>query len=113
MKKLNKRASHDSSVYRVGRMVAAPLGTPGATIEVNAGIAVKDGKRPSMFQSHEEAFKAHRAYLIRQGFKPIGSKELIDPVDGRVLVLTRPGKFGRRLRGGKNRNTARRYGMIV
>ena len=38
-------------------------------------------------------FRCHRQYLISIGFKPIGQRELIDPADGYVLVLTKKIRF--------------------
>ena len=49
----------------------------------------------------EEAFECHRQYLLAQGFTPIGPRELIDPTDGRVRVLTKKIRFGARVRRGK------------
>ena len=105
------RNSHDGSKYHEPHTIAAPLGTIGGAVkEVNAGLSLK---RPACFQKHVDAFRAHRRTLIKRGLIPVGNRELIDPKDNMVLVLTRPGKFGKRLKGGKNRNTARRYGIII
>ena len=48
-----------------------------------------------------EAFACHRQYLISIGFKPIGQRELIDPTDGYVRVLTKKIRFGASVRRGK------------
>ena len=48
-----------------------------------------------------EAFECHRQYLISLGFTPIGMRELIDPADGYVRVLTKKIRFGARVRRGK------------
>jgi hypothetical protein len=48
-----------------------------------------------------EAFACHRQYLISIGFKPIGPRELIDPADGYVRVLTKKIRFGASARRGK------------
>ena len=48
-----------------------------------------------------EAFECHRRHLISLGFVPIGTRELIDPADGYVRVLTKKIRFGARVRRGK------------
>jgi hypothetical protein len=48
-----------------------------------------------------EAFACYRQYLIGQGFVPIGPRELIDPADGYVRVLTKKIRFGASVRRGK------------
>ena len=37
----------------------------------------------------QEAFECHRRFLISRGFVPVGMRELIDPADGCVRVLTK------------------------
>jgi hypothetical protein len=49
----------------------------------------------------QEAFACHRHHLISLDFTPIGTRELIDPADGYVRVLTKPIRFGARVRRGK------------
>lgn len=49
----------------------------------------------------DEAFECHRRYLISQGFRPIGKRELVDPADGYVRVLTKKIRFGASVRRGK------------
>jgi hypothetical protein len=51
--------------------------------------------------SPEDAFECHRAWLIRQGYRPVGSREFASPDDGRIVVLTKRRRFGAVLRGGK------------
>ena len=48
-----------------------------------------------------EAFACHRQYPISIGFVSIGTRELIDPADGYVRVLTKKIRFGARVRRGK------------
>jgi hypothetical protein len=47
-----------------------------------------------------EAFACYANYLIKQGYKQVGSREFCKG-DGPILVLVRKSKFGARLRGGK------------
>ncbi|HYE19447.1 MAG TPA: hypothetical protein VEA69_13435 [Tepidisphaeraceae bacterium] len=49
----------------------------------------------------EEAFECHQRHLLRSGFVQIGPRELIDPTDGYVRVLTRKMRFGASVRRGK------------
>ena len=51
--------------------------------------------------SPQDAFSCHAKYLRSLGFKQVGSREFQDPSDGTIRVLTRKGKFGARLRTGK------------
>src|SRR5262249_27674507 len=48
----------------------------------------------------EEAFGCYRAWLLRLGYRQVGSREFESP-DGSVVVLTRKRRFGAVLRGGK------------
>jgi hypothetical protein len=49
----------------------------------------------------EQAFACHRQYLIARGFVPVGPRELRDPTDGFVRVLTKKIRFGAPVRRGK------------
>jgi hypothetical protein len=49
----------------------------------------------------EEAFECYRAWLLRQGYRQIGSREFVPPGIGGIVVLTRKSRFGALLRGGK------------
>lgn len=53
--------------------------------------------------SSKQAFKCHKAYLIQQGYKQIGSREFQKPGEP-ILVLTKESRFGERLRSGKEDN---------
>ena len=48
-----------------------------------------------------EAFACHRQYLVSIGFKPVGQRELTDPADNYVRVLTKKIRFGASVRRGK------------
>jgi hypothetical protein len=49
----------------------------------------------------EQAFECHRAWLLRQGFRQVGSREFERPEQDGIVVLTRKRRFGALLRGGK------------
>ena len=49
----------------------------------------------------EEAFACYRHHLLARGFIPVGPRELIDPADGYVRVLTKKIRFGASVRRGK------------
>ena len=49
----------------------------------------------------QEAFACHRQHLVAAGFVPVGPRELVDPADGYVRVLTKKIRFGARVRRGK------------
>jgi len=93
----------------------------GSKIATSAGLS-------SSSQGHahgtpEEAFRCRRAHLISQGYIPIGSRALQPPphIGGLVLVLTKPSRFGGKMRGGKGsrympnapRTIGRRGGNVV
>jgi len=71
----------------------------------------------------EEAFRCRKAYLVALGYTPVGSRALRAPdhLGGEVLVLTKPCRFGGRMRGGKgsrympnaSRTIGRRGGNVV
>lgn len=92
-------ASHAACTRRVKRRLC---GVPfyecqGDQGKLSPGLA-------SGLKSHatpEEAFRCHRAWLLRQGYKPLGGREFESPHDGRIVVLTRKRRFGAVLRGGK------------
>jgi len=51
----------------------------------------------------QDAFKCYKRHLIKNGYEPIGSRELRAPAETGlgILVLTKPSHFGAELRGGK------------
>ena len=58
----------------------------------------------------QEAFECHRQFLIARGFVPVGARELIDPADGCVRVLTKKIRFGARVRRGKGSDSGSAVG---
>jgi len=57
---------------------------------------------PKAHNSHEEAYKCYRRYLIRvMGYEDIGSRTFRPPDGGPLRVLTKKSRFGARLRYGK------------
>lgn len=89
----------------------------GGSYVVSSGL----GKSRKVHRTHEEAFNCHKNYLIKQGFVNIGSRELIDPKDNSIRILTKKSKFGGKLRKGKegsrampwNQNAFKHGGGIV
>lgn len=85
---------------------------------------IRTGAWTQSYQSlniSDAAFSCHRAYLSRQGYVVRDSRTMTSP-SGAVLVLTKPSRFGARLRGGKGqrwmpnpvrKNQGRRGGTIV
>jgi len=71
----------------------------------------------------EEAFRCRSGWLVSQGYTKIGSRAFQPPphIGGGVLVLTKPCRFGGRMRGGKGsrympnapRTIGRRGGNVV
>ena len=49
----------------------------------------------------EDAFQCYRSWLLRQGYRQVGSREFESPHDGCIFVLTKKGRIGAMLRGGK------------
>jgi hypothetical protein len=77
-------------------------GTPndiciGNQLAVSSGI----GKSRKIHVSPVDAFKCHTRYLLKLNYKQIGTREFVDPITNSIRILTRPGKFGGRLRTGK------------
>jgi hypothetical protein len=59
---------------------------------------------PAELKSHatpQQAFECYRAWLLRQGYHQIGSREFETPAQDGIVVLTRKHRFGALLRGGK------------
>lgn len=54
-----------------------------------------------MHGTHEEALRCHKAWLLRQGYKPLSAREFVDPKTNSVLVLTKAIRFGASMRMGK------------
>jgi hypothetical protein len=74
-------------------------GTPGEHCTGSLSSVDKEGVRTHA--TAKEAFACHRQYLVAIGFKPVGTRELTDPVDGYVRVLTKKIRFGAPVRRGK------------
>jgi len=92
-------ASHAASKKRVKRRLC---GVPFQECRGEAG-KLSPGLSSGL-KSHvtpQEAFECHRAWLLRQGYKQVGSREFESPHDGCIFVLTKKGRIGAMLRGGK------------
>jgi hypothetical protein len=66
--------------------------------------------------SPQEAFGCKRKSLIAQNWEQIGAKEFRPPAgvnDGFILVLTRPGKYGAEMRGGKSGEKGTGKGRVM
>jgi len=67
---------------------------------VNAMLNREKSKR--LHVSPRDAFRCYSRYLIEiAGFERVGSKEFRPPGGGEILVLTRPGRYGGKMRKGK------------
>lgn len=79
-------------------------GTPkehcsGGNATVNAMLR---GASPKVHQSHSEAYRCYRNYLIRVlGYVDIGSRKFRPPDGGPIRSLMRKSRFGAALRYGK------------
>lgn len=70
----------------------------GQRIHMSSGL-----KSTGQTQAHstpQSAYTCHKAYLVTQGYVIRDSRTLTAP-DGSVRVLTKPSRFGAKLRGGK------------
>lgn len=74
-------------------------GTPAEGCTGTRSVVDKEGV--GTHATAEEAFACYRQYLIGQGFRPVGTRELVDPSDGYVRVLTKKIRFGAPVRRGK------------
>ena len=77
-------------------------GTPkdhcsGTQGNVNAAL----GGTRKVHSSSENAFKCHKDYLIRIGYTVVDSRGLRAPDGSGIRVLTKPIRFGAKLRNGK------------
>lgn len=64
---------------------------------------VSFGEGIKVHGSSKQAFQCHKAYLLLQGYKQIGSREFQQPGEP-ILVLSKESHFGVRLRSGKEDN---------
>lgn len=69
----------------------------GSNTSVSNGLK----KSSKIHSSPEDAHKCYGRYLIKEGYKQVGSREYENPKTGYITVLTKKSKFGARLRGGK------------
>lgn len=51
--------------------------------------------------SSPQAFACHRRYLLKMGYTQIGGQAFRAPDDRPTLILTKKGRFGGKLRNGK------------
>lgn len=65
--------------------------------------------------SPEGAFNCKKNSLLRKGYTMLGTREFRPPDGGPILILTKPSRFGARLRMGKegSRNMPRSGGCII
>jgi|SRR5579863_5313385 len=54
-----------------------------------------------MHSTPQEAFNCYAQYLVSQGYERLSSREFRQP-EGGILVLTKPCRYGGRLRRGKS-----------
>lgn len=64
------------------------------------------GKLIKCHTGRAAAFSCMRRYMKTQGWRQVGSKEFAPPNGGPIRVLTRPGRYGARLRAGKGSKEA-------
>ena len=74
-------------------------GTPADACMGRPSVVDKEGI--GTHATAEEAFACYRRYLISLGFRPVWTRELVDPSDGYVRVLTKRIRFGAPVRRGK------------
>jgi hypothetical protein len=67
----------------------------GAKVTTSAGV-----RASKAHSSSEEAFNCHKRWLIKRGYKQIGTHEFQFGA-GPIVVLSKKSKFGGRLRPGK------------
>lgn len=80
--------------------------------------ATNHGLEKDIIKTHAssiEAFHCARKALLRQGWEQIGSREFRSPDGGPIRVLTKPSRFGGKLRNGKEgtRNMPQEGGGIL
>ena len=91
-------------------------GTPkefcgGSNTNVNHGL----GGVIKTHNSPEDAFVCYKRYLIKQGYTATGSQTFAAPNGGPVLILTKKGRFGAKLRTGKEatRNMSMKHCGVI
>lgn len=93
----------------------------GSNVATSAGLSSTSQSRAH--GSPQEAFRCRSQYLEAQGYTKLSSRTFQPPphIGGGVLVLTKPSRFGGKMRGGKGsrympnatRSTGRRGGNVV
>ena len=64
--------------------------------------ALKDSSQKRVHNTPEAAFKCHGHYLVAGlGFTQVSAREFLAPDGSGLRVLTKPSRFGARLRNGK------------
>ena len=79
-------------------------GTPSEHCGGTLGIlsAAFKGKGTKQHNSPQEAMRCHGRYLVKVlGYEKLGSREFRDPKGGGIRVLTKPCRFGAKMRPGK------------
>lgn len=79
------------------------------------------GKSMKVHITREDAFACYAKFLNSSGYTQIGAREFAAPNDGPVMLLRKKGKFGGKLRMGKNEkgsgkrvmSAAHTSGMVV
>lgn len=68
----------------------------------NAGLPNKSAK---LHSTHEDALKCYGRHLVRQlGYRKISAREFASPDDGPTLILSKPCRYGAKMRRGKEGN---------
>jgi hypothetical protein len=67
----------------------------------NSSVSSAFKHNAKLHGSSEDAAKCYGKYLIKQGYKQVGSREYAPPDGGPIHVLTKKCRFGSRFRGGK------------
>lgn len=103
---------HDPAKHRSAVAFAAPVHPGGGSREVSNGLRLKRG---SIFQSSQEAYKSYAKFLVRELGYTQGPNRQFHKEGEPVLVLTKPSRFGYRMKGGKGKRLMpkRGSGMII
>lgn len=71
----------------------------GSVQPLNASM--RQGPARRVHLSPEEAFKCRAGWLISKGYERLSSREFRAPDGSGILVITKPSRFGARMRPGK------------
>lgn len=89
----------------------------GAPTTLNAGLRIH-----KTHASAEEAFRCYKRSLLKAGWTPVENNGVVDqrallaPDKSTVMVLSKPSKFGARLRAGKQgtrHRPVKQHGVII